>query len=147
MSKKEREICEFEMDLKNFCLCSNQSNDNIIPAYGPGLKTSMDFRGLVWERVWKITYFGLKKGQDLESLVAHPHQEIPGVPPGIQLPRCLFFSSPSFKAEIEDEPCKENYVHFVVIPLNTNWNEYFLLLCFTSVCFNTFEAQKWDRKG
>ena len=31
--KKEREICEFEMDLKNyFCLRSNLSNDNMISA-------------------------------------------------------------------------------------------------------------------
>ena len=31
MSKKEREICKFEMDLHNFfCLHSNLSNDNII---------------------------------------------------------------------------------------------------------------------
>ena len=71
-----------------------------------------------------------------------PHQEIPGVPPGIQLPRCLFFSSPSLTAEFEDEPCKEKYVHFFVTPLNTNWNEYFLLLFFTSMCFNTFGTQK-----
>ena len=32
MSKKEREICEFEMALKTFCLHSNLSNDNIISA-------------------------------------------------------------------------------------------------------------------
>ena len=33
MSKKEREICEFEIDLKNlFCLRSNLSNDNTISA-------------------------------------------------------------------------------------------------------------------
>ena len=33
MSKKEREICEFKMDLKNFfCLWSNLSNDDIISA-------------------------------------------------------------------------------------------------------------------
>ena len=25
MSEKEREICEFEMDFKNFCCCSNLS--------------------------------------------------------------------------------------------------------------------------
>ena len=28
----------------------------------PGLKTGMDFRDLVWKRVWKITFFGLKSG-------------------------------------------------------------------------------------
>ena len=32
MSKKEREICEFEMAWKTFCLHSNLSNDNIISA-------------------------------------------------------------------------------------------------------------------
>ena len=37
----------------------------------------MDFRGLVWKRVWKITFFGLKSGQDLENQAAHPHQEFP----------------------------------------------------------------------
>ena len=42
----------------------------------------MDFRGLVWKRVWKITFFGLKSGQDLKNRAAHPHQEFPGVPPG-----------------------------------------------------------------
>ena len=40
------------------------------------------FRGLVWKRVWKITFFGLQQGQDLENRAAHPHQEFPGVPPG-----------------------------------------------------------------
>ena len=33
MSKKEREVCKSEMDLKNsFCLRSNLSNDNKISA-------------------------------------------------------------------------------------------------------------------
>ena len=39
VGKKEGEMCEFEMDLKNFCLCTNLSNDNIISAERPGLKT------------------------------------------------------------------------------------------------------------
>ena len=30
----------------------------------------------------KMTFFGLKQGQDLENKAAHPHQEFPGVPPG-----------------------------------------------------------------
>ena len=50
-SKKERKKCEFKMDLKNFFVCalnSNLGNDNIISAQRPGLKTGMDFRGLVW---------------------------------------------------------------------------------------------------
>ena len=41
----------------------------------------MDFRGFVWKRVRKITFFGLKSGQDVENQAAHPHQEFPGVPP------------------------------------------------------------------
>ena len=36
----------------------------------------------VWKRVWKMTFFGLKWGQDLESRVTQPHQEFPGVSPG-----------------------------------------------------------------
>ena len=36
---------------------------------------------MVRKRVWKITFFGLKSGQDLENRAAHPHQEFPGVPP------------------------------------------------------------------
>ena len=52
ISKKEREIREFEMDLKNFfCLRSNLRDDDIISAYRSGLKTGMD---LVWS--------GLKTG-------------------------------------------------------------------------------------
>ena len=43
----------------------------------------MDFRGLFWKQVWKITFFGLKSGlrEDLKNREAHPHQEFPGVPP------------------------------------------------------------------
>ena len=32
----------------------------------------MDFRVLVWKRVWKIKCFGLKSGQDLKNRAAHP---------------------------------------------------------------------------
>ena len=31
--------------------------------------------------VWKLTFFGLKSGQDWRNWAAHPHQEFPGVPP------------------------------------------------------------------
>ena len=41
----------------------------------------MDFWGQVWKRVWKVTFFGLKLGQDLENRAAHPNQEFPGIPP------------------------------------------------------------------
>ena len=44
-----------------------------------------NFRGQVWKRVWKVTFFGLKQGQELENPAVHRHQEFPGVPltPGI----------------------------------------------------------------
>ena len=45
----------------------------------------MDFRVLVWKWVWKITFFGLKSGQDLKKRAAHPHQEFSEVsPPGFE---------------------------------------------------------------
>ena len=48
MSKKEREISEFEKGFEGFfCLRSNVNTDNIIS-------------GLVWKRVWKIIFFGHK---------------------------------------------------------------------------------------
>ena len=53
----------------------------LVSAWRPGLKTSMDFWGLVWKRPWKITFFGVKSGKDLRNCAAHPHQEFPGVPP------------------------------------------------------------------
>ena len=52
-----------------------------VRVYWTTLKTGKDFRDLVWKRVWKITFFGLKTGQDLKNRAAHPHQEFPGVPP------------------------------------------------------------------
>ena len=55
------------------CLRSNLSNDNIISAKRPGLKTGTE-----------ITFFGLKSGQNLENQAAHPHQEFQGVPRGDQ---------------------------------------------------------------
>ena len=45
----------------------------------------MDFRVLFWKWVWKITFFGLKSGQDLKKWAAHPHQEFSEVsPPGFE---------------------------------------------------------------
>ena len=82
MNKKERKRCEFETDLKHFfCLPFNLSNDDIISAERPGLKTDMDFKGLVRKQVWKVTFFGLKSGHNLENPAAHPQQEFPEVPP------------------------------------------------------------------
>ena len=53
MNKSEIEICDFEMHLKN-CFVSALSNDDKILR-----------KGQVWKRVWKITFFGPKWGQDL----------------------------------------------------------------------------------
>ena len=64
-----------------FCLRYNLSNDNIISTWNPGLKTGTDFRRLVWKRVRKITFFGLKSGEDLKNRAAHLYQEFLGVPP------------------------------------------------------------------
>ena len=87
MSKKEREICELEMDsIDFFCLRSNVSNDDIISTWRPGLKSGMGFSGLVWKRKRKSTFFGLKSGQDLENRAVHPYQDIPRStppPPGL----------------------------------------------------------------
>ena len=48
----------------------------------------IDFGGQVWKRVWKMTVFGLKWGQDLENRAAHRLQEFSGVPPrGLRKPK------------------------------------------------------------
>ena len=48
----------------------------------------MDFRGQVWKRVWKMTVFGLKWGQDLENRAAHPRHEFSRVHPwGLHKPK------------------------------------------------------------
>ena len=89
-----------------FCLRSNLSNDGIISALRPDLKTSMDFRGLVWKRAWKITFFGLKSGQDLENRGAHPHQDFPGVPPGAYRHSQAVFLSHILLKNKTELPCK-----------------------------------------
>ena len=65
------------------CLRSNLSSDNIISSYRPGVKTGMDFKGLVWKRVLKITLFGLKSGRYLENWAAHPPPRIPRSTPPV----------------------------------------------------------------
>ena len=61
MNKNEIEICEFEMRLNTFFVCAliwvTLWHNFCLKARR---KTGMDFRGLVWKRVWKITCFGLK---------------------------------------------------------------------------------------
>ena len=56
----------------------------------PGLKTGMEFRGLVWKRVCKITFLVRNRVRiDLENRAAHHHHEFPGVPPRDELPHFL----------------------------------------------------------
>ena len=46
----------------------------------------MDFKGLVWKRLKKITFFGLKSGQDLKNRGHTPtkdFQEYPPPPPAV----------------------------------------------------------------
>ena len=69
-------------------------NDNLISAQRSGLKTGMNFRGLVWQQVWKIKFFGLKYGQDLKNRPAPPPQEFPGETPPPPLAKDLICYSP-----------------------------------------------------
>ena len=71
MSKREREMCNFEMDFKSsFCWHSTDlSNDDIISAYARQ----------------KLVFFGLKLGQDLENrglATQYPPPRIPMCIPG-----------------------------------------------------------------
>ena len=71
MNKKEREICEFEVDFnKSFCWHSNLSNDNIISAYVTSENECGKWQFLVWNRVriWRT-------GQHT------PYQEFPKISP------------------------------------------------------------------
>ena len=65
------EICEFEMHLKKFfCLRSNLSNDEIISAERPRLKTGME-----------NDIFGAGIGSGFGEPGGAPHQEFPRVTP------------------------------------------------------------------
>ena len=46
-----------------------------------GLKTGMDFWDQIWKRLWKMAFFGLKLGLDLEKWAAHPHEKFTSTPP------------------------------------------------------------------
>ena len=72
MSKKEKEICEFEWILRNiFCCCFNLSNDDII-SYRPGLKTAVK-NNIFWSEI----------GPGFGEPGGTPHQEFPEVPPRV----------------------------------------------------------------
>ena len=77
MSKKEREICEFEMDLNNFLFALQRlRNDNIISALRPGLKTGVE-KSFFWSEI----------GSGFEEQGGTPPLRIPRSnppPPGIR---------------------------------------------------------------
>ena len=51
MNKKEKVICEFEMNFKkSFCLRSNLNEDNKI-SFRPALERGVDLVGRNWKRV------------------------------------------------------------------------------------------------
>ena len=78
MNKKERVICEVEVDLKkSFCWRSNVSNDNIISAYA----RSENGYGFYEDRPGNWCGKNNFLIQDLENRVAHPHDEFPTTPP------------------------------------------------------------------
>ena len=69
-----------------FFLRSNLSNDDIIYAERPGLKTGMDFKGLVWKREWKMTFFWvriLRTGRHTPNKNSQEHPP-PHPPPGLR---------------------------------------------------------------
>ena len=74
-----------------FCLRSNLSNDNKVSAERPGLKTGMDFGGLVWKRVWKITFFLSDIEAGFGEPGGTPPQRIPrSTPPRVKTVLCSY---------------------------------------------------------
>ena len=66
LNNKEVEICEFQMHAMQ---CSN------LKKWWHNCSPDMDFRGLVWKRVRKMTFLGLslsEMGQRLDNRAAHP---------------------------------------------------------------------------
>ena len=75
MSKKEREMCDYEMDFKKsfFCYFSNLSNDDKI-SWRPGLKTGM-----------KSANFWSELGSGFGELGSTPPPGLPrNTPPGLR---------------------------------------------------------------
>ena len=53
----------------------------MISAWRPGLKTGTDFRGQVWKRVWKMTFFSSDRGSGFGEPGGTPPPKILDVPP------------------------------------------------------------------
>ena len=69
-----------------FCLRSYLGNDDIISAYRPGLKMGMDFSGLVWKRVWKMTFLVWNRVRIWGTGRHAPTRNFQGYPPGFLYP-------------------------------------------------------------
>ena len=65
---------------------------------------SMDFKGLVWKRVWKISFFGLKQGQDLENRAVHPIKNSQEYSPGLHVSDSFHLSTLSYFIKNIDSP-------------------------------------------
>ena len=66
---------------------------------------SMDFKCLVWKRVWKISFFGLKQGQDLENRAVHPIKNSQESPPrGLHVSDSFHLSTLSYFIKNIDSP-------------------------------------------
>ena len=94
-------ICKFKMNFKkSFCWCLNLSTctykDNIFPPT-PGLKTGMDFRGQVWELVWKMIIVWSEMGSGFGELGGTPAPWIPKNTPPVACEQAHLCE------------CKENY--------------------------------------
>ena len=97
-----------------FCLHSNVSNDDIIFAQRPGPKRGMDFRGLVWKRVWKMTFLVWNKVRTLRNGQQTPTKNIPKstTPPQNEAKSKTFLVKKSF-----------NYIpwHVKILKVNGFW--------------------------
>ena len=93
----------------------------------------MDFRVLVWKRVWKIKFFGLKSGQDLKNRAAqptptNPHQRVPPPPTAAKNQCCERLEGVSATQSTRDDKIydvslnvKTNHIKWVLAD-SAQWN-------------------------
>ena len=90
----------------------------------------MDFRVLVWKRVWKIKFFGLKSVQDLKNRAAQPTptKEYPPPPTGAKNQCCERLEGVSATQSTRDDKIydvfpnvKTNHIKWVLAD-SAQWN-------------------------
>ena len=64
----------------------------------------MDFKGLVWKRLKKITFFGLKSGQDLKNRGHTPTKDFQEYPPPPGSSVSSDRRTPSSQASVKSQP-------------------------------------------